>query len=75
MLLLPSNLPAAAFLTQTVTLDDQTTVKFEIWCVRSYVAFYLFMSINRRDTAGQERYKASTLCYDQHTSRADCLFL
>ncbi|KAH9486368.1 GTPase Ypt5 [Psilocybe cubensis] len=32
----------AAFLTQTVTLDDQTTVKFEI-C---------------RDTAGQERYKA-----------------
>lgn len=24
---------AAAFLTQTVTLEDQTTVKFEIWCV------------------------------------------
>lgn len=23
----------AAFLTQTVTLDDQTTVKFEIWYV------------------------------------------
>jgi hypothetical protein len=26
-----SNTRAAAFLTQTVTLEDQTTVKFEIW--------------------------------------------
>ena len=25
----------AAFLTQTVQLDDATTVKFEIWCVFS----------------------------------------
>ncbi|KAH6875008.1 GTP-binding protein RAB5 [Coprinopsis sp. MPI-PUGE-AT-0042] len=26
----------AAFLTQTVTLDDQSTVKFEIWCAPMY---------------------------------------
>ena len=56
-----SNLPVAAFLTQTVTLEDQTIVKFEIWYVRSYDNLYLFMSTKHRDTAGQERYKASTL--------------
>ena len=57
----------AAFLTQTVTLDDQTTVKFEIWCVDSYDTCYLSMSTKHRDTAGQERYKASALCCDQST--------
>jgi hypothetical protein len=32
----PLNLPAiAAFLTQTVQLDDQTTIRFEIWSVLS----------------------------------------
>jgi hypothetical protein len=29
----PESCQLAAFLTQTVTLDDQTTVKFEIWYV------------------------------------------
>jgi hypothetical protein len=28
-------LETAAFLTQTVTLEDQTTVKFEIWYVQA----------------------------------------
>ncbi|KAI5998057.1 GTP-binding protein RAB5 [Pisolithus albus] len=41
----------AAFLTQTVTLDDQTIVKFEIWCAANILPYLL-------DTAGQERYKA-----------------
>lgn len=27
-----ANYCAAAFLTQTVVLEDQTSVKFEIWC-------------------------------------------
>lgn len=46
----------AAFLTQTVTLDDQTTVKFEIWYVPSHSARSAIL-IHCRDTAGQERYK------------------
>ncbi|KIK30053.1 hypothetical protein PISMIDRAFT_87726 [Pisolithus microcarpus 441] len=41
----------AAFLTQTVTLDDQTIVKFEIWCAANILLYLV-------DTAGQERYKA-----------------
>ncbi|KAI6112442.1 GTP-binding protein RAB5 [Pisolithus croceorrhizus] len=49
----------AAFLTQTVTLDDQTIVKFEIWCaVNIFSCLALFNSYHYRDTAGQERYKA-----------------
>lgn len=44
----------AAFLTQTITLEDlQTTVKFEIW-----------------DTAGQERYKSLAPMYYRNANCA-----
>jgi Ras-related protein Rab-5C len=36
----PESSQPAAFLTQTVTLDDQTTVKFEIWYVLQRI-FYI----------------------------------
>jgi hypothetical protein len=49
----------AAFLTQTVTLDNQTTVKFEIWCALVLIPFRFHVLHLNRDTAGQERYKAS----------------
>jgi len=49
----------AAFLTQTVTLDNQTTVKFEIWCALVLTPFHFHVLHPNRDTAGQERYKAS----------------
>lgn len=49
--------PKAAFLTQTVSLDDGTTVKFEIWCAACYHATKLVLILHVRDTAGQERYK------------------
>lgn len=34
------SLCSAAFLTQTVSLDEQTIVKFEIWCVGLRSEFY-----------------------------------
>ncbi|KAH7886217.1 GTP-binding protein RAB5 [Phlebopus sp. FC_14] len=59
----------AAFLTQTVTLDDQTTVKFEIWCVPIIVS-PCFLSDFDRDTAGQERYKSLAPMYYRNANCA-----
>lgn len=48
----------AAFLTQTITLDDlNTTIKFEIW-----------------DTAGQERYKSLAPMYYRNANAALCVY-
>lgn len=48
----------AAFLTQTITLDDRnTTIKFEIW-----------------DTAGQERYKSLAPMYYRNANAALCVY-
>lgn len=67
-----SNLLVAAFLTQTVTLEDQTTVKFEIWYVRSYDVLYLFMSTkiqgHSRTRALQGKYTVITIYI-----RSDCI--
>ena len=49
--------PTAAFLTQTVNLDDGTSVKFEIWCAYCNYTSHVDVLILYRDTAGQERYK------------------
>ncbi|EIW87089.1 GTP-binding protein RAB5 [Coniophora puteana RWD-64-598 SS2] len=59
----------AAFLTQTVTLDDQTTVKFEIWYV-SNKSPATYSSIFDRDTAGQERYKSLAPMYYRNANCA-----
>ena len=52
----------AAFLTQTVQLDDATTVKLEIWYV-SWCCQPPTQVLNcvSRDTAGQERYKVGLI--------------
>ena len=48
----------AAFLTQTVKVEDGSNVKFEIWYVLSRLIGPLANTFGR-DTAGQERYKVS----------------
>lgn len=51
----------AAFLTQTVSVND-ATVKFEIWCVAPVSPFHSLRGL-RRDTAGQERYHSLAPMY------------
>lgn len=55
--------PPAAFLTQTVTLDDNSTVKFEIWCAPFLSSPFNHIDTLLRDTAGQERYKVCSPHY------------
>ncbi|KAG6846085.1 hypothetical protein H0H87_006449 [Tephrocybe sp. NHM501043] len=65
----PETGPLAAFLTQTVTLEDQTTVKFEIWCAPCQPLDVILMHLFR-DTAGQERYKSLAPMYYRNANCA-----
>ncbi|OLL23389.1 GTP-binding protein ypt5 [Neolecta irregularis DAH-3] len=59
---------AAAFLTQTIPLDENTTIKFEIW----HISFSWSFAVDNasRDTAGQERYKSLAPMYYRNANCA-----